>query len=67
VLDFIDIKHKTEIHISNIRNEHLRTAENKPNHLYCSVNSMTNTRTRDNTVLLLITVNILAMATNGAL
>jgi len=52
MLDFIEpglgITHKIKYtSVAHIRNKQLCTVENKPNHLYCSVNSMTETRIRD--------------------
>jgi len=55
MLDFIelglDIKHKIKyiyILVAHIRKKQLCTVENKPNHLYWSMSSMTKTCIRDN-------------------
>ena len=41
--------HKIKMCISSTHKKQLRTVENRPNHLYCSINSVTKTRIIDNT------------------
>jgi len=55
VLDYIElnIKHKIKIYTSSTHKEQttIYTVEDKPNQVYCSMNSMTETRIRDNDIM----------------